>query len=108
MCVCERMLWSLTDWGSFRAHEYRRQFALNEMDVGSSGVQVGMMTARIRALTEHMRAHAKDKRTKRALTMLVHKRQKHLRYLKRTDVARYYQVVTALNLRDTVATGVKN
>lgn len=71
---------------AFRASEMRRKFALSEVDVGSSAVQVSMMTVRIRALTEHMRVHRKDKRTKRALAELVSRRQKMMKYLKRTDV----------------------
>lgn len=61
-----------------------------------------MMTVRIRALTEHMKTHRKDKRTKRALTMLVSQRQKLMKYLKRTDVKKYFHVLQELGLRDTV------
>jgi small subunit ribosomal protein S15 len=58
------------------------------------------MTVRIRALTEHMIANHKDKRTKRALTTLVSRRTRMMKYLKKRDVAQYYDVLTALNLRD--------
>lgn len=87
---------------AFRAHKMRAKFGRDVMDTGSSEVQVSMMTVRVRALTEHMRANPKDKRTKRALTSLVCQRQRLMKYMKRTDVAKYYEVITSLGLRDMV------
>lgn len=84
----------------FRAKEGSKPFETSPMDTGSSSVQIVRMTVRIRALTEHMIANHKDKRTKRALTTLVSRRTRMMKYLKKRNVAEYYQVLTALNLRD--------
>ena len=70
------------------------------MDVGSTAVQVARMTVRIRALTEHMIANHKDKRTKRSLITLVSQRTKMMKYLKRTNIGEYYELLAELNLRD--------
>lgn len=87
---------------TFRAKELAKRFERSPMDTGSSEVQVARMTVRIRALTEHMRAHHKDKKTKRALAALVSRRSALMRYLKRDNVEKYFQVITHLNLRDLV------
>ena len=85
---------------TLRANEAAAAFARAPMDTGSSEVQVARMTVRIRALTEHMNAHHKDKRTKRALITLVSQRSAMMKYLKRQSVEKYYKVLTTLNLRD--------
>jgi ribosomal protein S15 len=53
-------------------------------DTGSSEVQVAILTAKIRVLANHLetRGGKKDKVNKRNLRILVHKRQKHLKYLR--------------------------
>jgi small subunit ribosomal protein S15 len=85
---------------AYRAQQIAKKFERSPMDCGSSEVQVARMTVRVRALTEHMRANHKDKRTKRALSALVSQRTSLMRYLKRQNVEKYYHVLTALNLKD--------
>ncbi len=85
---------------SYRALQLAKKFERSPMDTGSSEVQVARMTVRIRALTEHMRANHKDKRTKRALAALVSHRTALMKYLKRQNVEKYYEVLTTLNLKD--------
>ena len=66
---------------------------------GSSGVQIAILTDQIKLLTEHMKAHHKDFRSKRSLQIMVSQRQKHLQYLKRTKPEKYREVVEKLQLR---------
>ena len=55
-------------------------------DTGSSEVQVAILTAKIRAVADFLATRGKgDKHTKRHLRLLVHRRQKHLKYLQRND-----------------------
>ncbi|KAE9967332.1 hypothetical protein EG328_008281 [Venturia inaequalis] len=55
-------------------------------DVGSSEVQIGILTAKIRSLANHLDSRGrKDKVGKRDLRLLVHRRQKLLQYLKRKE-----------------------
>jgi small subunit ribosomal protein S15 len=61
---------------------------------------VGVMTVRILALSDHLAVHRNDKATKRALNMLVHQRQKMLKYLRRKAPDRYKAVLEEIGLDD--------
>ena len=76
-----------------------KEYGLKEGDVGSSDVQIALYTARIKHLTEHMKAHPKDVHTRRGLVRLVNKRRKHLSYLNKKDHARYLEIVKKLGIR---------
>lgn len=68
-------------------------------DTGSSDVQVALLTERIRQLTEHLRVHRKDHHSQRGLMKLVGQRRGLLRYLSRTEPARYKALIARLGLR---------
>ena len=68
-------------------------------DVGSPEVQVALLTKKIGALTEHMKANKKDYSTRRGLLAMVSKRRRLLDYLKRKDQNRYYTLIKRLGLR---------
>jgi small subunit ribosomal protein S15 len=68
-------------------------------DVGSTDVQVALLTERIRQLTEHLRVHRKDHHSQRGLMKLVGQRRGLLRYLNREDPARYKALIASLGLR---------
>ena len=71
----------------------------HEKDTGSPEVQIGLLTERIRHLTEHFTVHAKDHHSRRGLLMLVSQRRRLLDYLRSRDVARYRTLITALGIR---------
>ena len=75
------------------------EYKTHEADTGSTEVQVAVLTARIRELTEHMRAHKKDFNSRRGLLIMVGKRRKLLQYLKRKDFMRYQTLIQRLGLR---------
>ena len=68
-------------------------------DTGSSEVQIAQISARVRHLTEHMKANRTDYAAQRGLQMLVGKRRRLLDYLRRVDVARYKSLIEGLGLR---------
>lgn len=72
---------------------------LHARDSGSSGVQVALLTERIRELTEHLKVHRKDHHSRRGLLKLVGQRRRLLRYLSRTEVERYRALIAKLGLR---------
>jgi small subunit ribosomal protein S15 len=72
---------------------------LNPKDTGSADVQVALLTARIKELSEHLAKHKKDHSCRRGLLVLVSRRRRLLEYLKRTAADRYATVIKALNLR---------
>ncbi|PYI21266.1 putative ribosomal protein S15 [Aspergillus japonicus CBS 114.51] len=71
-------------------------------DTGSPEVQVAILTAKIINLSKHLETTNKDKHNKRNLRLLVHKRQKLLRYLRRKERGgpRWQNLVQTLGLSD--------
>ena len=78
-------------------------------DTGSPEVQVAILTAKIRVLADHLEGQGgreaggkKDKYNKRNLRLLVHRRQKMLRYLrtKERGSERWQHLVQTLGLTD--------
>jgi small subunit ribosomal protein S15 len=69
------------------------------MDTGSSEVQVALLTARIRDLTDHFKNHKKDVHSRMGLVKMVNRRKKLLNYLRKTDPVKYTKVITDLELR---------
>lgn len=76
-----------------------KSFARDEKDTGSPEVQIALLTARIKYLTEHLKQHPKDYHTRRGLLKLVNRRKRLLRYLARVDFDRYKEVISKLGLR---------
>ncbi|MEX0934369.1 MAG: 30S ribosomal protein S15 [Candidatus Saccharimonadales bacterium] len=71
----------------------------HKSDTGSTEVQVGIFTERIKSLTEHLKVHKKDLHSRRGLLQMVGKRKRLLDYLKRKDGDSYKKLVTKLGLR---------
>lgn len=75
------------------------QFATHEGDTGSPEVQIALLTARIKHLTEHLKAHQKDFHSRRGLLQMVGSRRSLLNYLKEIDIERYRSIVARLDIR---------
>ena len=75
------------------------KFGENKMDTGSAAVQIALLTNRIRLLTAHVTKHKKDNHSRRGLVMLVGKRKRLMKYLRKTDVENYENVVNELKIR---------
>lgn len=75
------------------------EFRLHESDTGSPEVQIAMLTARIKDITEHLKVHAKDFSTRRGLLKLIGQRRRLLDYLKKKDINRYRETIKALGIR---------
>ncbi|KAF3182393.1 Serine--tRNA ligase, mitochondrial [Orbilia oligospora] len=67
-------------------------------DTGSSEVQAALLTMKIRTLAQQLETNTHDKMNKRNLRVMVHKRQKLLKYLKRKERGgqRYHMNSTAI------------
>jgi small subunit ribosomal protein S15 len=74
-------------------------YKLGEGDTGSSDVQIALFSARIAYLTEHLKIHKHDCHTRHGLSKLVSKRRRLMTYLKRTDLARYQNLIKQLEIR---------
>ncbi|MGV6809434.1 MAG: 30S ribosomal protein S15 [bacterium] len=75
--------------------DYRR----TETDTGSPEVQVALLTANIKHLTEHFKIHKHDHHSRRGLLKMVNQRRKLLDYLKGKDLGRYQSLIARLGLR---------
>lgn len=72
---------------------------LHEDDVGSTEVQVALLSRRIADLTEHLKEHKKDFASRRGMFKLVSRRRRLLRYLRGVDPQRYRNLIQTLGLR---------
>lgn len=71
----------------------------HKTDTGSSAVQVGIMTERIKELTEHLKVNKKDFAARRGLLQLVGKRRRLLRYIAANDSQAYLELIKKLGIR---------
>ena len=76
-----------------------KSFAKHSKDVGSTEIQIGLLTERISKLSDHFKKFKKDKHSTLGLTKSVNKRKKLLTYLKKKNVESYQKVIKQLNLR---------
>lgn len=76
-----------------------KKFQRDSMDTGSSEVQVALLTARIKDLTEHFKTHAKDHHGRYGLVRMVNKRKKLLTYLRNNEPDKYTKLIADLELR---------
>lgn len=75
------------------------EFAEKPGDVGSSVVQVGILSKRIEQISVHTGRMKKDHHSRRGLVRLVAKRRKLLNYLKKSDPRKYAELIGKLGLR---------
>ena len=73
--------------------------AIHEGDTGSPEVQVAILTARIKELTEHLKVHKKDNHSRRGLLKMVGQRRSMLAYLQKKDINRYRALIAKLGIR---------
>ena len=71
----------------------------NPKDVGSSEVQIGLLSDKINNLTGHFKKNKNDKHSTRGLLKAVNQRKKLLEYLKKNNLESYKNVLAKLNLR---------
>ena len=76
-----------------------KSLAINNKDVGSTEIQIGLLSNKITKLSEHFKKFKKDKHSTLGLTKSVNKRKKLLVYLKKKNVDSYKKVIKQLNLR---------
>ena len=76
-----------------------KALAIHAKDVGSTEIQIGLLTDKITKLSEHFKKFKKDKHSTLGLTKSVNKRKKLLTYLKKQNNESYLKVIKQLNLR---------
>ena len=76
-----------------------KSLSIHKSDVGSTEIQIGLLTDKISKLSEHFKTAKKDKHSSVGLTKSVNKRKKLLVYLKKRNPESYQKVIKQLNLR---------
>jgi small subunit ribosomal protein S15 len=71
----------------------------SDKDTGSPAVQVGIMTARIAELTDHMKKNKHDFAARRRLLQLVGKRKRLLKYIAEQSGDEYLALIKKLGIR---------
>ena len=71
----------------------------HDTDSGSPEVQIAIFTERITYLTEHFKTHSKDHHSCRGLLKLVGHRRRLLKYMQRTNLAGYRELIEKLGIR---------
>jgi len=72
---------------------------VNPKDVGSSQVQIGLLSEKINNLSKHFEKNKNDKHSSRGLVRAVNLRKRFLDYLKKNDSKSYSEVLNKLKLR---------
>ena len=76
-----------------------KSLRINSKDVGSSEVQIGLLSDKINYLTEHFKKNKNDKHSTTGLLKAVNRRKRLLEYLKKRNPEQYSKILTKLNLR---------
>ena len=72
---------------------------INPKDVGSSEVQIGLLSDKINSLSDHFKKNKNDKHSTQGLLKAINLRKRLLEYLKRKNPESYTKILTKLNLR---------
>jgi len=76
-----------------------KSFRINPKDVGSSEVQIGLLSDKIDSLSNHFKKNKNDEHSTKGLLKAVNLRKRLLEYLKRKNPDSYTKLLTKLNLR---------
>ncbi len=79
--------------------EIINNYKKHETDTGSTEVQVALLTERINHLTEHLKEHKHDNHSRMGLFKMVGKRRSLLKYLERTNLEGYRELIKKLGIR---------
>ena len=72
---------------------------INLKDVGSSEVQIGLLSDKINSLSNHFEKNKNDKHSTMGLLKAVNRRKSLLEYLKSNNPESYKNILTKLKLR---------
>jgi|TARA_B100001964_G_C13760271_1_gene391401 small subunit ribosomal protein S15 len=75
------------------------KYKTHENDTGSPEVQIAILTAEIKELTEHLKEHKKDFSSRRGLIKKVAQRRRLLQYLQRDNSESYEDIIKKLKIK---------
>jgi small subunit ribosomal protein S15 len=75
------------------------KYRTHESDTGSPQIQIAILSAEIKDLTNHLKNHKHDHSSRRGLLKKVSERRKLLKYLQKEDPKSFKNLVQSLNLK---------
>lgn len=87
---------------AFRKKKIIERWGRHPRDTGSPEVTIACLSEKIRALTFHLGKHPQDKHSARGLQAMIVERTQAMKYLKRTDINKYYELLHELGLKDII------
>ena len=82
-----------------KKEELIESLKIHSKDVGSSEVQLGLLSKKINNLSGHFKKNKNDKHSARGLLQAVNQRKRLLEYLKKNNSESYKNILVKLNLR---------
>ena len=79
--------------------EIIKSLKINSKDVGSSEVQIGLLSEKIDNLSNHFKKNKNDQHSTMGLLRAVNQRKRLLKYLKKNNSESYKNILSKLNLR---------
>lgn len=76
-----------------------KELQKDKNDTGSPAVQVGILTERIKELTDHLKVNKHDFMARRGLLQMVGKRKRLLKYIAEKDSQEYLELIKKLGIR---------
>ena len=76
-----------------------KELALHKKDVGSTVVQIGLLSEKINKLADHFKKFKRDKHSSRGLAQSDNQRKRLLDYLNKNNSEAYNNILKKLNLR---------
>ena len=79
--------------------EIIEKYQKHSNDTGSTAVQIAILSERITEINEHLKKNPKDHHSRRGLLMMVGKRKGLMKYLERTNLDEYRELIADLGIR---------
>lgn len=76
-----------------------QKYGQSAKNTGSTEVQIALLTERIIYLTEHFKVNKKDTNSRRGMLKLIGQRRRLLKYLQRTNLTSYRELIEKLQIR---------
>tara|TARA_B110001454_G_scaffold188383_1_gene186341 strand:- start:446 stop:703 length:258 start_codon:yes stop_codon:yes gene_type:complete len=83
----------------YKKKEIIDSLKVNSKDVGSSEVQIGLLSEKINHLGDHFKKNKNDQHSTMGLLRAVNQRKRLLKYLKKNNSESYKNILSKLNLR---------
>lgn len=80
--------------------EIIKEFQTVDGDTGSPEVQIALLTKRVERLTEHLKGHPQDVRSRRGLLSMIAKRRRLMNFLTRVDKERASEIAKKIGIKN--------